>query len=760
MKFTTGIFMLAVAASLAAMDLAKNGNACVDIVINGKDILPAERTAATELKNYLEKITGAKFVLRDEAAAGNKNAIYVGHTAFAASKGIEADPDTSKKEDWILKSEGNSFVITGSRPRGTLYGVFDFLERYGGIRFLAYDCTVIPKKEELAVPDNIHVKKGPAFYSRWYVPGVLPQDSPNFFLFLNRNRYNPAYIAPERGGLELFGQPGMCHTFYAYSKDFPADKPEYFSMNASGTRERAVSAIGPGQLCLTHPEVRRRMIEKLISYIKGDQARSRLLVYPPRIYVITGNDNTSYCRCDSCMAYTKKGGNYTDTTLAFINHIAEAVEKDYPDVKILTMAYTYTIEPPKFEKPRKNVIIQLANLGKEFTGSGLSETLRPISDPSNREFARILEAWKTIAPELFVWDYWVLYCKGFQFPYINTVRMAGDMKKFAESNAKGMLIESEAPDGSFFAFRQYFGMQLMLDPFHDKNVLIDDFFHGYYGKSAGTMKDYLKLVENSVIKEKTSFALELPRQFSYLNGDFFEKANALLDRAETQSADSPEVRERIRLERIPVDRAMLSLGAACDRTKVVDRLEANGRLLLAKYQFPPERVKTIRDVISVLRMNLQLPDPFKGKNATDFTWIDLAPASHVNVKLVDDSGACGGRAIRIGQYGEKATHKLPYETGVYNRLSKTFGPTLRLKEVPQDGQYHFFKIGEFNILPGTILHAPWNWYFQTSLDKAYPSAPENLCEVYVSLKFTGPVYVKDSKEENAVYIDRIITVRK
>lgn len=759
MKFATVVFMLMLMGILPAMELAKNGNACVDIIINGRDMIPAERTAANELKNYLEQITGAKFVLRDENTAGKKDAIYVGHTAFAASKGINSNPDTSRKEDWILKSEGNSFVITGSRPRGTLYGVFDFLERFGGIRFLAYDCTVIPEKKELSVPDNVSIAKGPVFYSRNYVPGVFPKNSQAFFLFLNRNRYNPAYITPERGGLELFGLPGMCHTFYAYSKAFPADKPEYFSLNVSGTRERAVSGVGPGQLCLTNPEVRRLMAEKLISFIKEDRTRANR-IYPPRIYVITGNDNTSYCRCDSCMAYTKKGGNYTDTTLEFINHIAEVVGKEYPDVKILTMAYTYTIEPPKFEKPRKNVIIQLSNLGKEFTNSGVSETLRPIGDPSNREFSGILEGWKKISPELFVWDYWILYCKGFQFPYINTVRLCGDMKKFAESNVKGMLIESEAPDGSFFAFRQYLGMQLMLDPFRDRNALIDEFFHGYYGKSAETMKEYLKLVEDSVLREKTSFAQGLPRQFSYLNKDFFEKANTLLDRAEAQSADTPEIRDRIRLERIPVDRAMLSLGLTHDRTKVMERLEANTNLLIAKYQFSPETVRTIRDILSALRMNLQLPDQFKGKNATDFTWIDLAPAPHVNVKLVNDPGACGGKAICIGQYGEKPTHKLPYVNGVYNRLSKTFGPTLSLKEVPQDGQYHLFKIGEFNILPGTIFHAPWNWYFQTSLDKAYPNAPENLCEVYVSLKFAGPAYVKNSKDENAVFIDRIITVRK
>lgn len=103
---------------------------------------------------------------------------------------------------------------------------------------------------------------------------------------------------------------------------------------------------------------------------------------------------------------------------------------------------------------------------------------------------------------------------------------------------------------------------------------------------------------------------------------------------------------------------------------------------------------------------------------------------------------------------------VPFEAGVYNVHAKQFGPVLRLKEFPQDEKYHLYKIGRFNVMPGTIFHAPWTWSMQTNLDRANPGAPENFCDIYVSLKFTGPVYVKESTLDNAVFIDRILVVRE
>jgi len=124
-EVVAGVLILAVATVGTRADtgavLAKDGKALMRIVICA-DAIPAEQTAADELRAYLGKITGAEFAVADESSAEpDSPSIYLGQTAFAAGKGI----DLAKlgEEESVLRTVGGSLVITGGRPRGTLYAV-------------------------------------------------------------------------------------------------------------------------------------------------------------------------------------------------------------------------------------------------------------------------------------------------------------------------------------------------------------------------------------------------------------------------------------------------------------------------------------------------------------------------------------------------------------------------------------------------------------------------------------------------------------
>ncbi len=734
--------------------LAENGQAKLDIVINSAKSGEVEKNAAYELKKFLEESTGATFTVREESSPGKTAAFYVGNTDFAEKNKITMK--NAGKEEWRIQSVGNSIVITGGVPRGTIYGVYDFLEKFLDAYFLAPDCITIRKTSILSVPDRISIRNQPVFYSRYTVPGALPKDLGAYSRYLLRNRANFAYVPDSFGGAERYGSPGMSHTFYEYSKDYPPEKTEYFSLRSDGRRERAVNSGGPGQLCITNPEVKEKVYEKLVSYIESDRKRNK---EAPRFYSITGNDNTNFCKCENCMADTRKGGNYSDTTLRFINAVAARLKKSHPDVKIITWAYTYTIQPPKFEKPLDNVIVEICTLGKEFTNSGICETMHPVTAPQNKEFRKIFDGWKQRSGELFVWDYWILYGKTANYPYLNTSRYFSDMKFFAKNNVRGMLIENEALDGSFHGLRQWLSHRLLLNPDQDRETLLRIFFNGYYGKAAKAMRAYLDFLEENFRKETGSFAEKQPRQISYLTPDFMDRAEQLLELAE-QAEPDPVVAGRIRAERIPLDNTRLELGFVKDRNKLLKRLDDNMKYLFERWNFSQPYTRDQWDNrMAFLKLNIQPPAEFQGKNVTDFTWLNLRKAPHKNVVLTDDPDAVGGKAVRIGEHGSDKVHRIPFECGVYNVPAKQFGPVLKLREFPQDGKYHLYKIGRYNVMPGTIFHAPWTWAMQTPLDRANPGSPENQCDVYVSLKFTGPLYVPGSRQENAVFLDRILVVR-
>ncbi len=109
------VFLLA--ASAGAGFVLEKGRP-VTIVLADSPI-PAEQTAAEELRTYLGKIIGAPCTIVPETKAAAP-AIYVGPTALARQAGI--DCGQLGKEEWILRASDGNLIVAGGRPRGALYG--------------------------------------------------------------------------------------------------------------------------------------------------------------------------------------------------------------------------------------------------------------------------------------------------------------------------------------------------------------------------------------------------------------------------------------------------------------------------------------------------------------------------------------------------------------------------------------------------------------------------------------------------------------
>ncbi|MBT4815458.1 MAG: hypothetical protein HON70_07150, partial [Lentisphaerae bacterium] len=136
-EVVAGILLLAGATARTSAEvgaaLARDGKALMSIVIHA-DAIPAERTAADELQTYLAKVTGAEFAVIDESrAATDSPNIYLGQTGFAADHKI--DVAALGEEESVLRTVDGNLVITGGRPRGTLYAVYGLLEDVLGCRW-------------------------------------------------------------------------------------------------------------------------------------------------------------------------------------------------------------------------------------------------------------------------------------------------------------------------------------------------------------------------------------------------------------------------------------------------------------------------------------------------------------------------------------------------------------------------------------------------------------------------------------------------
>ena len=219
------------------LKIAEHGKALATIVVNSSGAIPAEKTAAKELADYLAKITGATFATVEESAwKGGTPAIYVGNTAFARQLGMDV------KELWaeesLLKTTAGNLVLTGGRPRGTLYAVYEFLENTLGVRWYTPWAEKVPRIENCEIP-SLDRRVRPYFRFRSHYtslgdPNAFPHGPWKWFNARNRlNQPSTSELDESVGGwLKCGGRVGGGHGFTGYlpNEKYFASHPEYFSM--------------------------------------------------------------------------------------------------------------------------------------------------------------------------------------------------------------------------------------------------------------------------------------------------------------------------------------------------------------------------------------------------------------------------------------------------------------------------------------------------------------------------------------------------
>ena len=134
------ILVLTTSQTIKAADvLFAEGHSAYSIVL-ASDASLSEQTSAKELQTILWEISGATLPIVTHPVA---KGIYIGWTQ---QTGVPR-PD-STDESFTFKTAGNNLYIFGGSERGTMYGVFCFLERELGVHWYTSSFTKIPKRKK------------------------------------------------------------------------------------------------------------------------------------------------------------------------------------------------------------------------------------------------------------------------------------------------------------------------------------------------------------------------------------------------------------------------------------------------------------------------------------------------------------------------------------------------------------------------------------------------------------------------------------
>ncbi|MDA1056158.1 MAG: hypothetical protein O3C40_37745, partial [Planctomycetota bacterium] len=114
-------------------------------IVVSKDALESERYAAEEFRDFFALATGHRLLIGGERSAAGHNIFIGASDSLKKSEIGHVLSETYKPEQLRIVIAAENIAIVGGRPRGVLYGVYQFLEDLLGVRFLSRDFTHVPK---------------------------------------------------------------------------------------------------------------------------------------------------------------------------------------------------------------------------------------------------------------------------------------------------------------------------------------------------------------------------------------------------------------------------------------------------------------------------------------------------------------------------------------------------------------------------------------------------------------------------------------
>ena len=489
-----------------------------------------ERYSSVVLQDYLHQITGANYEIVSDEVAPQANDIHIGKVNRPELK--EVNFDELEDDGYVIMTENNRLTIAGGKRKGTLYGVFGFLEKFLGCRKYTSTCSVVPPQFNISLKD-VDVKEVPVFKYR----EILYRDAydQEFFEWHALGRHNNTSFAKGEWG-------SWCHTSTSLvpPKEYAASHPEYYSM-VNGKRKFSTTGENKGDVCWSHPDVYQIMAKNLKKWIDANPQA--------KYWSVSQRDNADFCRCPVCMKAYEEQGSKQGTILPVMNKLA----KQFPDKMISTLAYWYSTQPPKDIKVEKNVNIMLCNIG--------SPRHIPI-EKGDSTFTAHLKQWNQIHDNFIIWDY-VIQFANLVAPFPNLRTLQPNLQFLHENGVKAMFEQgNREKGGEFCELRAYVLAKLLWNPYQDVEAIIDDFVYGYYGPAGKFIREYINLMHDTM--EATHAKLNIfgrpwDNKDTFLTEAMIEKYYGLIHRAEEAVQYYPEFLRRVLRVRTQIDYAVLDI---------------------------------------------------------------------------------------------------------------------------------------------------------------------------------------------------------
>ena len=512
--------------------------------------------AAVAMANYLQKVSGVRPVIATETQNGVEAAtrIFIGHCKANADLAVQP-------EEFVIRTKGNDLHIRGGDTapgglicQGTLYGVYDFIERELGVRWLfpGEHGEVVPKQSTITIPDldrseqprieKRKVRNQAVTREDTFAP-VLKQWGIDMEAW--KTAHGPeatgAWFRHMRLGARIEIEGG--HAYAGWWEKYGKEHPDWFALQPDGTRTQQPERE---RLCKSNPALWDEIARLRIAEFKADPSK--------RMASLAPNDGgaNKWCMCAACRALDPADAPkllndrslidpatklpfaeypaLTDRVFTFFNEIAKRVRREMPDRDLVAYAYSvYRTPPVKIGPLEPNLIIGYVGL-----------------DPAD------IEAWSRIAPRLYIRPNDLGPAIDLGLPRNNAVHLADAVKFAVEHKAIGFDFDNCHGNWSAHGLDYYVLGKALWNPALDVRAIIADYCQAAYGPAAAPMQRYhdrLEKISDQVradpqLAPRSPHAVRLRRYYSE------EELTALesdLAEAKNLSGDIAGVQARIQM---------------------------------------------------------------------------------------------------------------------------------------------------------------------------------------------------------------------
>lgn len=469
---------------------------------------PTAKFAASELAKFLGKVFNSKIAIVP-APLKKGVAIVVGENIYSQKLGI----DTRKfdRDGFAIKSGKNMIAIAGrdssrenpAQLRGhyfehaTLFGAYDFLERFAGVRFYfpgKYG-EVVPRKDKISVGTIDIYDRPDHFQRRAYDAGSAWYDKET-----------------AAGGVVLQGYRRRCQTFYipcchslehsGYFRRFAKTHPEYFAKDPNGKIYPADHwSVGSG--CYLSEGYRNEIYLDALSFFKGEPPSKRGIlrgsdrhpkpgfgwdpvVGQPGFFSIMPGDHHRRCLCDKCKVYMAKHGE-NEYVWDMILDVARRILNSGVKGKITAMAYARYTEPPKQVVP-ESMEIMVATTGP---WAERNAPMRKMGDE------RVLAWTRKLNRKVWLWNYPHKLGSNAN-PGIPQMapRTVGKYYKRLGPYTFGAFYECESDKWIFNYLNTYIFFKHAWNNSVDIDTLVDEHHKAMFGNGAPEMNKFYNELEN------------------------------------------------------------------------------------------------------------------------------------------------------------------------------------------------------------------------------------------------------------------------